>query len=136
MAKKKEQKQEVITLVNEQEVTEQLKKTIASLRLKIEKLEKENANLKQLDKEGDELNEKRISEIEHLKTEVQILNERCHMSEIQFNVKCERVLAQEVAIGNLREKIKEQEETIAQLKNANDELLDYKLLPWYKKIFT
>jgi hypothetical protein len=58
------------------------------------------------------------------------------MSEIQFNVKCERVMAQEVEMGNLHEKIKEQEETIAQLKNANNELLDYKLLPWYKKIFT
>jgi hypothetical protein len=45
-------------------------------------------------------------------------------------------MAQEVEMGNLHEKIKEQEETIAQLKNANNELLDYKLLPWYKKIFT
>lgn len=110
---------------NENEVT-QLKKTIATLKRKITLLEKDVQRYKTLDKEGDELNEKRIGEIEELKAEINTLRSRIVHYE-------ERITQQAQDIAKQSLKIKELNGDLAMaLANKEHE----KAIPWYRKIFS
>ena len=97
----------------------QLKKTIASLRRKVTLLEKDVQLFKTLDREGDELNEKRIAQIDELKSIVAQLQDK--------------ILKYEDTILKQATRLKELEGDI-RIEDANAE---YRAsLPWYKKIFS
>lgn len=91
---------------------------------KLTDAEKEVARLKALCKEGDELNESRISEIENLNAV--IAEKEKAIAGLQSQV-CE-----------LKHKVTEAEETARAEKLRSSELedsLEYEKLPWWKKIF-
>ena len=110
-----------------------LKKEIASLKGQNTRLKRDVEHYKQLDKEGDELNERRIAEIDDLKDKLKEA-ERCVHGK-------ERVIdgLNDQAMG-LRETILTQEALIKDLRGdltayeANTEW--FNALPWWKKMFT
>lgn len=116
-----------------------LKRQIGGYKTSKTKMEKKIAELqaqvehyKELDKEGDELNEKRIAEIDFLKSQ---------------NEKREKELqSAKVEIKSLKEVNTTLSRQLAQMENSLDEALvqrdDYRTnyetimsLPWYKRIF-
>lgn len=109
-----------------------LKKRNAALRGLNGKLQKEVEKYKASDREGDELNEKRIAEIEDL-------NKTLCCKDATIELENKTIAGLELQVGELTETVKEQANRIEELKGdvaeAKANLDYYKSLPWYKKIF-
>lgn len=104
----------------------------ANYRRRIDALKEKVEHLTVLDREGDELNEKRIAEIDSLKVML------CSKDKT-IEVKDKVIAGLESQVRGLNETIKEQADRIVELKGdaAADEanLEYYKSLPWYKRFF-
>ena len=95
-----------------------LKMTIAGQKGRLQQLSKELLKWKDYGKEADELNEKRISEIDEQTKIIEGLNSQVKQLSDSSKEQCEK-------IKNLRE----------ELVVANANLEYYKELPWFKRIF-
>lgn len=121
MGKEKENKTKAML----QEELEHCRKQLAGakgrnkqLAEQMQELKRQALHYKGLDKEGDELNEKRLSEIEEKDEIIKRLR-------AEVNMKNKEILKKSTLIEELRE----------DLAHARMELVKYKQLPWYKKIF-
>ena len=93
------------------------KKVAAGLKGKVKQLTRLVEHYKALDKEGDEINEKRIAQIEEKERVIKGLQEQVNQLANENKVlKDDNAIAKD-AINNLKELVKEMEK------------------PWYKKIF-
>jgi predicted nucleic acid-binding Zn-ribbon protein len=103
----------------------QLKKVAAGLKGRNKQLAERVEHYKQLDLEGDELYEKRLSEIDRLKSSIE--------------EKDTTIAGLESQINKMSQTMREQSNRIECLKSdvgvAEANLEYYKSLPWYKKIF-
>ena len=104
---------------------EHWKKVAAGLKGYSKQLEKRVEHYKQLDLEGDELYEKRLAEIDCLKSSIE--------------EKDATIAGLESQVKKMSETIKEQADRIEELKEdaavAEANLEYYMSLPWWKKIF-
>lgn len=109
-----------------------LKRQNAGLKGHNKKLQERVEHYKQLDLEGDELNEEKISKIESLTKELEKVNKELQQSEYNY--------CQLSAKAAARKDIIQQMKTdIGDLKKENKDLRttieSYKKAPWYKKVF-
>lgn len=119
-----------------------LKKQISGFKTSNANYKKRIANLKQLDKEGDELNEKRIAEMDVM--------QKNHLAEVKqlgqsIKEKDEKIAEKDKVVSGLQEQMVELIRKNRELESKNESNADYiteleKTVddlrkPWWKKIF-
>ena len=108
-----------------------LRKQVATLKGQCTKLQKDVEHYKALDKEGDELNEKRIAEIDFLKQQrddalkdAKGANEELRATLEKWTNTNKNLEACKNQVSNLQK----------ELELVKQQFEDYKALPWYKKL--
>ena len=116
-----------------------LKKQISGFKTSNANYKKQIAHLKQLDKEGDELNEKRIAEMDVM--------QKNHLAEVKQlgKEKDEKIAEKDKVVSGLQEQVVELIRKNRELESKNESNADYiteleKTVddlrkPWWKKIF-
>lgn len=109
-----------------------LKRQNAGLKGLNKQLQKRVEHYKQLDLEGDELNEKKIAKIESLTNELEEVNKKLQKSERYYSEVSAKAIGRRDVIQKLNLKISDLEKENTALRATIE---SYKTMPWYKKIF-
>lgn len=109
-----------------------LKRQNAGLKGLNKQLQKRVEHYKQLDLEGDELNEKKIAKIESLTNELEEVNKKLQKSERDYSEVSAKAIGRRDVIQKLNLKISDLEKENTALRATIE---SYKTMPWYKKIF-
>lgn len=109
-----------------------LKRQNAGLKGLNKQLQKRVEHYKQLDLEGDELNEKKIAKIETLTNELEEVNKKLQKSERDYSEVSAKAIGCRDVIQKLNLKISDLEKENTALRATIE---SYKTMPWYKKIF-